>query len=80
MQEHTVPDKGREKRRSNRDQPSIEDEQVAATSNMASLKERRYRYFAKKSIFFFIVLNYFLALSLPKKLFPISKFSYIYLM
>ena len=37
VEEHTVPDKGREKRRSNRDQPSTEDEQVAATSNMASL-------------------------------------------
>ena len=37
VEEHTDPDKGREKRRSNRDQPSTEDEQVAATSNMASL-------------------------------------------
>ena len=30
--------------------------------------------------FFFIVLNYFLAFSLPKNLFPMSKFSYNYLM
>ena len=37
MEEHTVPDKNREKRRSNRHQPSTEDEKVAATSNMASL-------------------------------------------
>ena len=36
--------------------------------------------FWPKNDFFFIVLNYFLALSLPKNLFPMSKFSYNYLM
>ena len=36
--------------------------------------------FWPKNRFFFIVLNYFLVLSLPKNLFPMSKFSYNYLM
>ena len=36
--------------------------------------------FWPKNRFFFIVLNFFLALALPKNLFPMSKFSYNYLM
>ena len=44
-----------------------------------TVKGRRYRFLVKKSIFF-IVLNYFLALSIPKNLLLMSKFSYNYLM
>ena len=47
-------------------------------------KKRRLREegtdFWPKNRFFFIVIDYFLALSLPKNLLPMSKFSYNYLM